>query len=30
MVKVKITSPAELNDLLDAAGYEAYCQGRAT
>jgi glycine cleavage system H protein len=30
MVKVKITSPAELNDLLDAAGYEAYCQERAT
>jgi glycine cleavage system H protein len=30
MVKVKITGPAELNDLLDAAGYEAYCQGRAT
>jgi glycine cleavage system H protein len=30
MVKIKIADPAELATLLDAAGYEAYCQGRAT
>jgi hypothetical protein len=30
MVKIKITSPAELSTLLDATGYEAYCQERAT
>lgn len=30
MVKIKITSPAELSALLDAAAYEAYCQERAT
>ena len=30
MVKIKITSPAELSALLDATGYEAYCQERAT
>jgi glycine cleavage system H protein len=30
MVKIKISNPAELSVLLDAAAYEAYCQGRAT
>ena len=30
MVKIKITNPAELAALLDAAGYEAYCLERAT
>jgi glycine cleavage system H protein len=30
MVKIKISSPAELATLLDAAGYETYCQERAT
>ena len=30
MVRIKITSPAELSTLLDAAGYAAYCQERAT
>jgi len=30
MVQIKIANPAELKDLLDAAAYEAYCQGRAT
>jgi glycine cleavage system H protein len=30
MVKIKIASPADLGDLLDAAAYEAYCQERAT
>ncbi len=28
MLVVKITNPAELNDLLSAADYEAYLQGR--
>jgi glycine cleavage system H protein len=30
MVKIKIANPAELADLLDAAAYDTYCQGRAT
>jgi glycine cleavage system H protein len=30
MVKIKITNPAELSVLLDAAAYEAYCQERVT
>jgi len=30
MVKIKIADPAELTNLLDAAGYQAYCQERAT
>jgi glycine cleavage system H protein len=30
MVRIQIANPAELKDLLDAAAYEAYCQGRAT
>jgi glycine cleavage system H protein len=29
MVKVELNDPAELDDLLDAASYEAYCQERA-
>lgn len=28
MVKFEITNPEELEDLMDAAAYEAYCQGR--
>ncbi len=28
MVKFEITNPAELDDLLDAAAYEKYCQER--
>jgi glycine cleavage system H protein len=30
MIKIKVTDPAELGGLLDAAAYEAYCQERAT
>jgi len=30
MVQVKLSSPADLKDLLDAAAYEAYCRERAT
>jgi glycine cleavage system H protein len=28
MVKVEISSPAELNDLMDSKSYQAYCEGR--
>lgn len=28
MVRIKIADPAELDDLMDAAAYEAYCAGR--
>jgi glycine cleavage system H protein len=28
MIKFEITNPVELDDLLDAAAYEKYCQGR--
>ncbi len=30
MVQIKISDPAELKDLLESSGYEAYCQERAT
>ncbi len=29
MIKVEIADPAELNGLLDAAGYEKYCEERS-
>jgi len=29
MVKVQLTDPSELNSLMDAAAYEAYCQERS-
>lgn len=28
MLKVKMTNPAELNDLMDASSYTSYCEGR--
>jgi glycine cleavage system H protein len=28
MVKVEMSSPAELNDLMDSKSYQAYCEGR--
>ncbi len=28
IVRIKIADPDELNDLMDAAAYEAYCAGR--
>lgn len=28
IVRIKIADPAELNDLMDAAAYEAYCASR--
>lgn len=29
MLKVELSDPSELNDLMDAAAYEKYCQERA-
>lgn len=29
MLKVELTNPAELNDLMDAPAYEAYCKERS-
>ncbi len=29
MVEIKVSSPAELNDLLDAAAYTKHCEARA-
>lgn len=28
MIKVKMSNPSELDNLMDAAGYESYCSGR--
>ncbi len=28
MIKVELSDPAELNDLMDASAYEAYCKSR--
>jgi glycine cleavage system H protein len=28
MLKVKMSNPSELDNLMDAAGYESYCAGR--
>jgi len=28
MIKVEMDSPADVNDLMDAAAYEKYCEGR--
>jgi glycine cleavage system H protein len=28
LIKIDLSDPAELNDLMDAAAYEAYCQER--
>lgn len=28
MIKVKMSNPSELDNLMDAAGYETYCAGR--
>ncbi|MHC1784572.1 MAG: glycine cleavage system protein GcvH [Anaerolineaceae bacterium] len=29
MVKIQLTNPAEMDNLMDAAGYEKYCQERS-
>jgi hypothetical protein len=26
MIKIELSNPADLNDLLDAAAYEAFCK----
>ncbi len=29
MVKIELSNPSDLNGLMDAAGYDAYCAGRS-